>query len=268
VKGFDEFTAKLLKKTVRGRIVNKLSKFNIPKNPSMNIIITGASQGIGRELVRFFARNRQNHVIAISRNGKELKELAAECLKLNPEAKVTPYEFDLEQFEFYPFIVQRIETFIPRCDILINNAGRLFSKPFKEFPLEDFDAIFNVNIKGPFFFTQALLPMMTRGSHIVNISSLGGIQGSRKFSGLSAYSASKAALAVFTESLAEELMEEDIFVNCLALGGVQTEMFTKAFPGLKAQQTAAHMAQYIAEFAITGQKFFNGKVIQVSNSVP
>ena len=234
----------------------------------MNIIITGASQGIGRELTRFFARNRQNHVVAISRNGKELKELAAECLKLNPEARVTPYEFDLEQFDFYPFIVQRIETFIPRCDILINNAGRLVNKPFEELSQEDFDAVFNVNVKSVFFFTQALLSMMTRGSHIVNIGSLGGVQGSKKFNGLTAYSASKAAVAVLTETLAEELKDRDIYVNCLALGGVQTEMFGKAFPGAKAQQSAAHMAQYIAEFAITGGKFFNGKVIQVSNSVP
>lgn len=234
----------------------------------MNIIITGASQGIGRELTRFFARNRQNHVVAISRNGKELKELATECLKLNPEARVTPYEFDLEQFDFYPFIVQRIETFIPRCDILINNAGRLVNKPFEELSQEDFDAVFNVNVKSVFFFTQALLSMMTRGSHIVNIGSLGGVQGSKKFNGLTAYSASKAAVAVLTETLAEELKDRDIYVNCLALGGVQTEMFGKAFPGAKAQQSAAHMAQYIAEFAITGGKFFNGKVIQVSNSVP
>jgi NAD(P)-dependent dehydrogenase (short-subunit alcohol dehydrogenase family) len=234
----------------------------------MNIIITGASKGIGYELVKFFARNRQNHVVAISRSGAELKELASECQKLNPEAHVTPYEFDLEQFEFYPFIVQRIETFIPRCDILINNAGRLIKKPFREISTEDFDAMYNVNIKGAFFFTQALLPMMQKGSHIVNISSIGGVQGSKKFSGLSAYSSGKGALAVFTELLAEELKEEDICVNCLALGGVQTEMFGKAFPGAKASQTPTHMAQYIAEFAITGSKFFNGKVIQVSNSVP
>lgn len=234
----------------------------------MNIIITGASKGIGHELVKFFARNRQNHIVAIARSGKELKELAAECRKLNPETHVTPYEFDMEQFEFYPFIVQRIETFIPRCDILINNAGRLVNKPFREISTEEFDAIYNVNIKGAFFFTQALLPMMQRGSHVVNIASIGGVQGSRKYPGLTAYSSSKAALSVFTEVLAEELMEEDISVNCLALGAVDTEMFNKAFPGAKAIQSAAHMAQYIAEFAITGAKFFNGKVLQVSNSVP
>jgi len=234
----------------------------------MNIIITGASKGIGYELVKFFARNRQNHIVAISRDGAQLRELAAECRKLNPESHVTPYEFDLEQFEFYPFIVQRIETFIPRCEILINNAGRLVRKPFREIATEDFDSMYNVNIKGAYFFTQALLPMMQKGSHVVNISSMGGVQGTKKFAGLSAYSSSKGALAILTEILAEELKEEEIIVNCLALGGVQTDMFSKAFPGAKAVHSAAQMAQYIAEFAITGSKFFNGKVIPVSGSVP
>ncbi len=234
----------------------------------MNIIITGASRGIGYELVKFFARNRQNHVVAIARNGKDLKELASDCRKLNAESHVTPYEFDMEQFEFYPFIVQRIETFIPKCDILINNAGKLINKPFRDITTEDYDAIFNVNIKGAYFFTQALLPMMQRGSHVVNIASMGGVQGSKKFAGLSAYSSSKGALAVFTEALAEELKEEEIYVNCLALNGVQTEMFAKAFPGAKAMHNASHIAQYIADFAVTGTKFFNGKVIPVSNSVP
>lgn len=234
----------------------------------MNIIVTGASRGIGYELVRFFARNRNNHVVAISRNGPALKQLAAECVKADKEAKVTPYEFDLLQFDFYPFIVQRIQTFIPTCDILINNAGKLVNKPFKELDQSDFDDIFNVNIKGAYFLTQAILPMMNKGGHIINISSMGGLQGTRKFRGLSAYSASKGALTVLTECLAEELMEQDIAVNCLALGAVNTEMFGKAFPGLKAFQNPPPMAQYIGEFALNGHKFFNGKVIPIANSLP
>ena len=234
----------------------------------MNIIITGASRGIGYELVRFFARNRQNHIVAISRNGKDLKLLEADCLKINPESHVTPYEFDLEQFDFYPFIVQRIQTFIPRCDILINNAGCMFKRPFKELKPEEFDSMINVNFKAVYFFTQALLAMMSKDGHIVNIGSTGGIQGGKKHRGLSAYNASKAALAVLTESLAEELFEEDIHVNCLALGAVQTDMFGKAFPGIKALHSAAQIAQYIAEFAITGSKFYNGKVLPVSTNVP
>ena len=125
----------------------------------MNIIVTGAARGIGFEVVKVLAKHKQNHIVAISRNGKALKELVSECLRLYPDAKVIPYEFDLEQFEFYPFIVQRLETFIHTCDILINNAGKLVNKPFGKFGLEEFDDTFNVNVKSPFFLTQALLPM-------------------------------------------------------------------------------------------------------------
>lgn len=234
----------------------------------MNIILTGASRGIGFELVKNFAKHKQNHVVAISRNGRALGELVAECKRQYPDAKVTPYEFDLNQFDFYPFIVQRLETIIPRCDILINNAGKLVNKPFSSFSPDEFDETFNVNVKGPFFFTQALLSMFNKGAHVVNIGSLGGVPGSKKFPGLAAYSASKGALAILTEVLAEELAEREIKVNCLALGAVQTEMFTKAFPGARALQSPAQIANFIADFAVTGHKYFNGKVVPVSLSVP
>ncbi len=234
----------------------------------MNIIITGASKGIGFELVKVLAKHKQNKIVAISRNGKALRELVAECVRLYPDAKVIPYEFDLNQFEFYPFIVQRLETFIHKCDILVNNAGKLFNKPFSKFEITKFDDTFNVNVKSPFFLTQALLPMLNKGAHVVNIGSIGGVQGSKKFPGLAAYSASKGALAILTEVLAEELAEQEITVNCLALGAVQTEMFAKAFPGAKALQNPEQLAHFIADFCISGQKYFNGKVVPVSMSVP
>ena len=234
----------------------------------MNIIITGAGNGIGFELVKALAKHKLNHIVAVSRNGAALKELVAECVRMYPEAKVTPYEFDLIQFDFYPFIVQRLETIIQKCDILINNAGKLVNKSFLRFDPAEFDATFNVNVRAPFFFIQSLLPMMNKGSHIVNIGSMGGIQGSMKFPGLAAYSASKGALAVLTEVLAEELAEQEIKVNCLALGAVQTEMFVKAFPGAKALQNPAQIAHFIADFAVNGHKYFNGKIIPVSLSVP
>ncbi len=234
----------------------------------MNIIITGASRGIGYELVKILCKHKQNQIVAVSRNGKAMKELVSECLRLNPDARVTPYEFDVKQFEFYPFIVQRLQTIVHHCDILIHNAGRLIYKPFEKIEEQDFDEIFNVNIKAPFLFTQAVLPMMSRGGHVVNIGSMGGIQGTKKFPGLTAYSTSKGALTIFTEILAEELREREISVNCLALGSVQTEMFEKAFPGVYASHTPEKMAQYIADFAVSGHKYFNGKVIPVANSVP
>ncbi len=234
----------------------------------MNIVITGASRGVGFELAKVLAKHKQNHLVVISRNGKNLKELAAECVRMYPEAKVTPYEFDLTQFDFYPFIVQRLETIIPKCDILVHNAGKLINKPYTQIEQADFDEMYNVNIKAPFFFTQAMLPMMNKGAHVVNISSMGGVQGTQKFPGLAAYSSSKGALIVLTEILAEELAEKEIKVNCLALGAVQTEMFSKAFPGAKALQNPAQIALFICDFCVNGHKYFNGKVLPVALSVP
>ncbi len=230
----------------------------------MNIIITGASRGIGFELVKILARHKQNQIIAISRNGKALKELQAECNKLYPDTKVIPYEFDLNHFDFYPLIVQRLETFIHKCDILIHNAGRLINKPYDKFEPSDFDETVNVNFKAPFFLTQALLPILNKGAHVVNIGSFGGIPETRKFPGLAAYTSSKGALHILTEILAAELADLEIRVNCLALGSVQTEMFTRAFPGHRAMVNPAQMAQFIADFAVTGSKCINGKVIPVA----
>ena len=232
----------------------------------MNIIVTGAGKGIGYELVKILSKHKQNHILAISRKMSDLKELVDDCHKQTPEAKVTPYEFDLNQFDFYPFIAQRIEAIVHRIDIIIHNAGRLVNKSFSKIEQGDFDEIFNVNVKAPFFFTQALLPIMNKGGHIVMISSLGGLQGTKKYRGLSAYSSSKGSLAILSECLAEELSDQDIRVNCLALGGTQTKMFEKAFPGAKALQSPQQMASFIADFAVSGQKHFNGKVLEVALS--
>jgi NAD(P)-dependent dehydrogenase (short-subunit alcohol dehydrogenase family) len=105
---------------------------------------------------------------------------------------------------------------------------------------------------------------MKKGSHILNISSMGGFQGSVKFPGLSYYSASKAALACLSECLALEFDELGIKVNCLALGSVQTEMLEEAFPGYKAPIDAKKIGEFIADFAINGNKFINGKIIPVA----
>ena len=109
---------------------------------------------------------------------------------------------------------------------------------------------------------------MKKDGHVVNISSMGGIQGSMKFSGLSAYSSSKAALITLSELLAEEYKETGPSFNVLALGAVQTEMLEEAFPGYKASVSAVEMARYIMQFSLTGHQMYNGKVLQVSNSTP
>jgi NAD(P)-dependent dehydrogenase (short-subunit alcohol dehydrogenase family) len=97
---------------------------------------------------------------------------------------------------------------------------------------------------------------------------MGGIQGSIKFAGLSAYSSSKGAVITLSELLAEEYKESGISFNVLALGAVNTVMLQEAFPGYEAPLSAKEMADYIFNFSLTGNKYYNGKVLQVSASTP
>ena len=144
----------------------------------------------------------------------------------------------------------------------------MINKSYNQLLSNDIDEMLNTNVKAPFLLIQKLVPFMKKGSHIVNIGSMGGFQGSAKFSGLSIYSASKAALAILTECLAEELKDLEIQVNCLALGATQTEMLRSAFPDYTAPLKAFEMARFIAEFALNGNKYFNGKILPVSISTP
>jgi len=155
-----------------------------------------------------------------------------------------------------------------KVDVLINNAGKLINKPFLQTIQADFEAVYKVNVFGLANMTRALLPKMNANSHVVNISSMGGINGTSKFPGLAAYSSSKGAVSILTELLAEEFKETGPFVNALALGAVQTEMLSEAFPGLDVPMNAETMAAYIAQFALIGHRFYNGKVLPVSNTTP
>jgi NAD(P)-dependent dehydrogenase (short-subunit alcohol dehydrogenase family) len=224
----------------------------------MDILITGCSRGIGLELVKLMSA--QGHrVLAVSRNIQALENISS---------LVTPLSLDITQSNFSSALVQKMNAINMYPDCVINNAGNLVNKPFDQLSADDFDAMFHVNMKGPFLLLQALADRLRKGAHVVNIGSMGGYQGSAKFAGLSLYSASKAALAVFSECLAEEWKEKGVKVNCLALGAAQTEMLEAAFPGYNAPVSAAEMASFIADFSLNGHRFFNGKVLPVSVSTP
>lgn len=228
----------------------------------MNIIITGASRGIGLALTKSFLQDSNHKVIALARNVAALQ-------KLKGGRELKYLSFDMAVDDHYPQLMSLINTlFANRVDILIHNAGLLIKKPFTEYLPEDFDQMFGVNVKGVFQMTQKLLPFMAAPSHIVNIGSMGGIQGSVKFPGLSLYAASKGALSILSECLAEELKPRQIFVNTLALGAVDTQMQRLAFPEHKASVNPDEMAAFIREFAFNGHKVFNGKTIPVSLSTP
>lgn len=236
----------------------------------MNIVITGASRGIGYELVKILSKNAQHLLFCLSRNSQQLQQLKAECLQVNPQARVVPVVCDLSDEQSLKAAITHISKSVRTIGILVNNAGALINKPFASLQRGDFEYVYNVNVFSPMRLIQELLPMMDekQRSHIVNISSIGGVQGSVKFAGLSAYSSSKAALVCLTECLAEELREKNISINCLALGAVQTEMLEEAFPGYKAPVTASEMAAFIADFCMNAHKMINGKIIPISLSTP
>ncbi|WP_183556897.1 SDR family NAD(P)-dependent oxidoreductase [Mucilaginibacter sp. SP1R1] len=234
----------------------------------MNIIITGASSGVGFEAVIELILSGNHKVIALARSQDKLERLLEIAHGLNPDCQLYALTFDIVHDD-YEGLQQFIEVnFDSQVDVLINNAGVLINKPFTELLESDFVEMLQSNFMGHVRIIQALLPLMPAGSHILNIGSMGGFQGSAKFSGLSAYSASKAALHTLTECLAQELIEQDIRVNCLSLGSAQTEMLEKAFPGYQSPVLAFEMGKYIADFALTGHKFYNGKVLPVAVTTP
>lgn len=233
-----------------------------------NIIITGASRGLGFETARIFAKDRQNRVFAIARNEVGLRKLLQTCRSDNGSDNLIIFPFDLEKGDYENVLIPAILDKMDKIDVLVNNAGLLINKPFEMMEVEDFDRIFTANVRSAFSLVKGLYFNFAANSHILNIGSMGGFQGSAKFPGLSLYSASKGALAVLTECMAEEFRERNIKANCLALGSAQTEMLNEAFPGYRAPLSASEMAVFIADFAIRGQSWFNGKIIPVSATVP
>ena len=225
---------------------------------SKTVVILGASQGIGAALVQHFAALQNTNVVALSRN---LAQMQVKFKHANVQCFALDIANDVHQQ------IQQLPLTAP-IDILINNAGLLINKPFAELTHADFTESYQVNVIGIMEATQALLPRLAKQAHIVNISSMGGFQGSLKFAGLAAYSTSKAALCAFTELFAEEYKSTQWKMNCLCLGAVQTEMLEAAFPGYIAPTQPAQMAQFIADFALHSGAFLNGKIIPVSSSNP
>jgi len=229
----------------------------------MNIIVNGGTRGIGREIVDNLSLNTNNQIFVTGRNDTILKSLSSGYRNVRTcSIDMSLFDSQTKKFE------ESVLSYFKKVDILINLAGFLVAKDFLEMTNSEARLIMETNFFGPASLIRLVKPMMSAGSHIVNVSSMGGFQGSSKFRGLSYYSASKAAIACLTECLAVEFQESGINVNCLALGAVQTEMLNEAFPGYKAPVDAKQMARFISEFALTGHRFFNGKILPVAVSNP
>lgn len=233
------------------------------------IVVTGASRGIGFDTALHLCK-AGHRVIALARSTSALETLYNTAAASGCATHLVVIPVDITSAQHLDEFVHRVGTISPVIDVLINNAGALVNKPFTEITGEDLHHVYDVNVFAPFTLTQKLFPLLKKckSAHVVNIGSVGGVNGTAKFPGLSAYSSSKAAIGVLSEVLAEEFKELGISVNCLALGAAQTEMLAKAFPGYKAPLNSSEMAEYVAWFAINGHKYFNGKVLPVAVSTP
>lgn len=229
----------------------------------MNIVVIGGTRGIGKEIVLNLSGDLNNKILVAGRNEESLKSLKALRKNINI-VTLDLADFDKKSHEF----LNAVKSDFNRIDILINVAGAIIAKDFEKITSDEARLLMETNFIGPASVIRTLKPFMLNGSHIINISSMGGFQGSSKYPGLSYYSASKAALACLTECMAEEFKASGIKVNCLALGAVQTEMLEEAFPGYKAPVNASEMAEYISWFALNGHKFFNGKILPVAVNNP
>lgn len=229
----------------------------------MNIIVNGGTRGIGKEVVIHLAQDENNKILVTGRDEKSLINLSNTYKNII----ILPFDITLIDKQAEAFR-SRIYGHFKKVDILINMAGFLVAKDFMDQTSDEARLMMETNFFGPASVIKLVKPLMPAGSHIVNISSMGGFQGSSKFKGLSYYSASKAAIACLSECLANEFMESDVRVNSLALGAVQTEMLNEAFPGYKAPVDAKEMAEFICNFALTGHKIFNGKILPVALGNP
>ena len=228
-----------------------------------NIVIIGGSRGIGKALA--IQLSEDNRVLVLARSIEKLQEMQ----ETSPSDNLMIGAVDLSAPNLRDYLSTLISSYFDQVDVLINNAGYLVNKPFLDLTEKDIEDSFATNVFGLIQSCQAAVPLMEKqGGHIVNIGSMGGFQGSSKFAGLSVYSASKSAVAGFSECLAEELNDKNIQVNCLALGAAQTEMLEEAFPGYEALVSAEEMAQFIANFSLNANGWINGKVIPVSLSTP
>lgn len=229
---------------------------------SNHYLVTGASRGIGFEIVKYLAE-RDHLITAVARSQDKLSTLRG----LYPE-HIHTLAVDITSEQSREDITKHMTDHGLTLDGIVHNAGLLINKPFSDLSNDDWQRQLDVNLLAPVFLTRDLLKFLNSGSHILNISSMGGFQGSAKFPGLTAYSVSKGALSILTECLATELGDHNIKSNALCLGAVQTDMLEEAFPGIEAPVQPDEMGGYITDFALNASKFYNGKILPVALEDP
>ena len=230
-------------------------------------IVTGGGRGIGAATARLLAREGAK-VAVFSRS---VNELFAVCDQIRAAGGVAePIVCDIADEAAVQRAFAKVEDCFGGLDILINNAGVIAQGSVDQMSMTAFDRVLAVNVRGVFLCTQAAFPRMQRrgGGAIVNISSLGGIRGTQKFPGFSAYTASKFAVVGLTEAHAVEGRPYNIRVNAVAPGAIDTAMLREAAPGLATETKPEDVAPVIAFLADSEKsRAVTGTVVEIFSNV-
>ncbi|MEK2643962.1 SDR family oxidoreductase [Bdellovibrio sp. BCCA] len=187
-------------------------------------LVTGASRGLGRSAALALAQRGVDVILTYNSKKKEAEEVVAEIKKLG--RKAVALQLDVSKSSTFTGFAKSIQEVLlthwsaKNFDYLVNNAGIGINASFAETTEEQFDELMNIHLKGPFFLTQKLLPLMNDGGRIINFSS-----GLARFAlpGYAAYGAMKGAIEVLTRYMAKELGTRGITVNVIAPGPIATD---------------------------------------------
>ncbi|HVZ49864.1 MAG TPA: glucose 1-dehydrogenase [Gemmatimonadaceae bacterium] len=201
-----------------------------------NVLVTGAGTGIGREIALEFARHGANIVLHHFREEAGAVSAADAARRLGVRAEVVPADFsDLAGVQR---LASAARTALGRVDVLVNNAGITFNKPFLQVTPEQYEKLYAVNVRAGFFLAQQVVPDMIAGGGgaICNLSSIHGLQGVPEHA---VYAGTKGAIIAATRALAVELGHRGIRVNAIAPGCIPVENYAVAAKGYSLSAAAA-----------------------------